>query len=272
MRPIVDRFAQGEQDVIGLKLRDGTTLRVTADHRVLTDRGWQEAGDLVPGDSLARPRRIGTFGTAEPVSAEQARLLGYLIGDGYVGGKTPIGFINTEEPLQRDVAEIAGRMGCTTRSRGIETSISHRPGEENGVLALARWAGIWGHLAWEKMIPAPFFAPDTSSEVIGNLLFGLLESDGYVSREQTGGLRSGFSTTSEQLAHQIHWLLLRFGVWSSVREYDPTSQRPSIVKGRLVQHRRPVWEVRVSGVDNVARFAEALPMWGPRAEARRGAR
>jgi recombination protein RecA len=264
VRPIVDRFAQGEQDVIGLRLRDGTTLRVTPDHRVLTDTGWREAGELAPGDSLARPRRLGSFGDARPVQPEHARLLGYLIGDGYVGGRTPIAFINAEEPLRHDVAEIAGRMGCTTRTRGIETSISHRPGEQNGVLELARWAGIWGHLAWEKTIPAPFFAPDVSSDVIGNLLFGLLESDGYVSREQTGGLRSGFTTTSEQLAYQIHWLLLRFGVWSSVREYDPTSQRPSVVNGRRVQHRRPAWEVRVSGVDNVARFAESLPMWGPR--------
>jgi len=38
------------------------------------------------------------------------------------------------------------------------------------------------------------------------------ETDGYVSREQTGGLRVGFSTTSEQLAQQLHWLLLRWGI------------------------------------------------------------
>jgi recombination protein RecA len=266
VRPIVDRFAQGEQDVVGLRLRDGTTLRVTPDHRVLTDCGWQEAGRLVPGDSLARPRRLGDFGAAEPVAADQARLVGYLIGDGYVGGKTPIAFINTEPSLQHDVAAIVGRMGCTTRTRGIETSISHRPGETNDVLALARWAGIWGHLAWEKTIAAPFFAPDVSADVIGNLLFGIWESDGYVSREQTGAIRCGFVTTSEQLAHQIHWLLLRFGVWSSVRAYDPTTKRPSIVAGREVRSRRDVFEVRVSGVDNAARFAEALPTWGPRGQ------
>ena len=102
--------------------------------------------------------------------------------------------------------------------------------------------------------------------MIGNLLFGLLESDGYVSREQTGGLRCGFTTTSEQLAHQIHWLLLRFGIWSAVKVYDPSTQRPSIVKGRRVQGKLPCWEVRVSGIDNVTRFSDALPMWGPRGQ------
>ncbi|MEX2100397.1 MAG: intein-containing recombinase RecA [Acidimicrobiia bacterium] len=264
VRSIVDRFVQGEQDVIGLQLRDGTTLRVTPDHKVLTDRGWCQAGELAVGDRLARPRRAGTFGDVEPVPAAHARMLGYLIGDGYVGGKTPIAFINTQEPLQRDIAGIAASLGCDTRSRGIETSISHRPGEKNGVLALARWAGLWGHLAPAKRIAAAFFAPDVSAEVIGNLLFGIWESDGYVSREQTGGIRCGFTTTSEQLAQQIHWLLLRFGVWSSAKVYDPSTSRPSLVNGRRVQGKLPCWEVRISGIDNVARFAEALPMWGPR--------
>ncbi|MCC7075813.1 MAG: recombinase RecA [Acidimicrobiia bacterium] len=264
VRRIVNRFAQGVRDVIGLRLRDGTVLRVTPDHKILTDKGWCPAGDLRAGDRIARPRSLGEFGDTEPVPPAHARLLGYLIGDGYVGGKTPVTFINVAESLQQDAIEIAESLGCSARRRGIETSFSFRSGRESELLALVRWAGIWGHLAPEKRIPPDFFASDVSAEVLGNLLFGLWETDGYVSREQTGGIRCGFVTTSEQLAHQVHWLLLRFDIWTSVRVYDPTSQRPSLIKGRVVQARRPCWEVRLSGIDNVTRFAEALPMWGPR--------
>jgi recombination protein RecA len=264
VRPIVQRFDQGEAEVIGLHLRDGTALWVTPDHKVLTEKGWQEAGSLAVGDTLARPRRFEEFGTSQPISPDHARLLGYLIGDGYVGGKTPMTFINAEEDLQDDVITLASSLGCTAHRDGLETSLSHRPGEKNGVLALARWAGIWGHLAPTKRVPAALLAPDVSAEVVSNLLFGLLESDGYVSREQTGGIRLGFTTTSGQLAHQIHWLLLRFGIGSSVRMYDPKSRRPSIIKGRRAQGKRLTWEVRVSGIDNVTRFSEAIPMWGPR--------
>ncbi len=266
VRPIVDRFAQGEQDVIGLKLRDGTMLRVTSDHKVLTDRGWREAGELSVGDFVARPRRAGTFGDVEPVPPAHARMLGYLIGDGCVTGKTPISFTNIQEDLHADAAAIASELGCNARARGIQVSYSHRPGEENKLIALARWAGIYGHRAPAKKLPPDFFAGDVSAEVIGELLFGLLETDGYVSREQTGAVRCGFTTTSEQLAHQIHWLLLRFGIWSAVKVYDPTTQRPSIVKGRKVQGKLPCWDVRVSGIDNVIRLSEALPMWGPRGQ------
>ncbi len=267
VRPITQRFDQGEAEVITLALRDGTQLRVTPDHRVMTDRGWREAGELTVGDRLARPRRFLGFGEARPYTPDEARLLGYLIGDGYVGGKTPIAFINNVADLHDDVCSIAETMGCSTRQRGLEQYISHRPGETNGVLELARRAGIWGHLAPTKQIPVEFFDPDLAEDVAANLVFGLLESDGWVSREQTGGLRVGYTTASEQLAHQLHWLLLRWGIGSSVRSYDPTHQRPSIIGGRKVVSRLEKFEVRISGIENVRRFAEAVPMWGPRGAA-----
>ena len=97
-------------------------------------------------------------------------------------------------------------------------------------------------------------------------IFGLFESDGWVSREQTGAIRVGYATTSEQLAHQLHWLLLRWGVASSVRRRDPHAQRGGIIKGRRIQGKLPCWEVRVAGVDNVRAFARAVPMWGPRGQ------
>jgi recombination protein RecA len=264
VRPIVQRFDQGEAEVIGLSLRDGTSLWVTPDHKILTDKGWREAGELAVRDAVARPRRAFDFGNAEPVPPDHARMLGYLIGDGCVTGKTPVSFTNVQESLQADAAAIASALGCDAHARGIQVSFSHRKGEKNGLLALARWAGIHDHLAPTKRISASFFSTDISAEVVANLLFGIWESDGYVSREQTGGIRLGFTTTSEELAHQLHWVLLRFGIGSSVRVYNPKSRRPSIIKGRKVQGKLPCWEVRVSGIDNVQRFAEAIPMWGPR--------
>jgi recombination protein RecA len=269
VRPVVSWFDQGEQEVIGVRTRGGAEVWVTPDHKMLTDTGWVEAGRLKNGDLLARPRIVGGFGAEEPVSPEQARLLGYLIGGGYVGGKTPVSFINIHESLHQDAAEIAGRLGCDAKRRqaggtGLEVSFSHRPGEKDGVLELCRRGGIWGCTAWEKKLPAELFAPDVSEEVVGNLLFGLLESDGWVSREQTGAVRLGFTTTSEQLAHQIHWLLLRWGIVSSVRSYDPTSQRGGVIRGRRIEARRPCWEVRVSGSDNAEAFSRVIPMWGPR--------
>lgn len=271
-RPVISWFDQGEQDVMGIQLRGGATLWATPDHKILTDKGWVLAGELGNGDRVAQPRQFLGFGQAEPFTPDHARLLGYLIGDGYVGGKTPIHFTNIHDSLKDDAARIAAELGCDAkRQNALTVAFSRRPGENNDVLAMCRRAGIHGKLAWEKTIPAEFFAPDTSSEVIANLLFGLLESDGWVSYEQTGALRVGHTTTSEQLAYQIQWLLLRFGIASSVRHYDPKRWRPSIIKGRRVQGKRLTYEVRIAGSDNVEAFAEAVPMWGPRGQALLGA-
>jgi recombination protein RecA len=39
-----------------------------------------------------------------------------------------------------------------------------------------------------------------------------------------------------------------------------------LIKGRRITAKRPVYEVRISGIDNVAAFSEAIPMWGPRGQ------
>ena len=268
VREVKSWFDQGEQEVIGLRLRDNTELWVTPDHKILTERGWRLAGGLSRGDRVARPRSFLGFGSHEPVPPDHARLLGYLIGDGYVGGKTPVQFINMAESLQQDAAGIAATMGCEAKPTGNvgTVALSHRPGEKNGVLDLCRWAGIHGCLASTKKLPQEFFAPEVSAEVVSNFVFGYFESDGYVSREQTGGIRIGFTTTSGQLARQVHWLLLRWGIGSSVQRRDPNAQRGSLVNGRRITSKLPTWEVRVSGVENVAAFAGAIPMWGPRGQ------
>jgi recombination protein RecA len=267
-REVVSWFDQGEQDVIGIKLRDGTELWVTPDHKVLTEHGWRAAGELVRGNRVARPRVYSAFGSKEPISPDQARLLGYLIGDGYVGGKKPVEFTNVAGSLHQDAARIAGTLGCEAKptSQPITVAFSHRSGEKNGILELCRWAEIYGCLAPVKKLPAALFAPDVSAEVIGNLIFGIFETDGHVSREQTGGIRIGFSTTSEQLAQQLHWLLLRWDIGSNIQRRDPRPQRGGLINGRRISGKYPMWEVRVSGVDNVSAFAAAIPMWGPRGQ------
>ncbi len=265
-RPVVSWYDQGEQEVLGLRLRDGTELWVTPDHKILTESGWRPAGQLVTEDRVARPREFLGFGESEPITPEHARLLGYLIGGGYVGGKTSVTCINVVDALHADAARIAAQLGCNAKphSTGLQVAFSHRPGEKNGVLELCRQAEIWGKLASEKQIPSLFFAPEVSAELAANLLFGLFETDGYVSREQASGIRVGYTTTSAQLVQQIHWLLLRWGIGSTVSLRDPDAQRSSMLRSRRLGRKLPSWEVRISGVDNVSAFADAIPMWGPR--------
>jgi len=128
-RPVTAWFDQGEQDVIGLSLRDGTVLRVTPDHRILTDKGWCEAGDLRIRDRVARPRgqaRPTEFSLpieasnednylsasqSEPVLAYlrglgvSAVLAARLIGEGAGDPKGGMGQVLGRSRVQRDLLE-----------------------------------------------------------------------------------------------------------------------------------------------------------------------
>jgi intein/homing endonuclease len=99
---------------------------------------------------------------------------------------------------------------------------------------------------------------------VKNLIFGLFESAGWVSRERTGAVQAGFITASEQLAYQIHWLLLRFGITSTVRRCQTAREQPGETLGRQVRAGQRGYTVRVAGIDDVVAFVEAIPMWGPR--------
>jgi len=51
-RPVLANLKKGRKRVLHVRLSNGEELRLTADHRVLTRRGWVEAGDLVTTDQV----------------------------------------------------------------------------------------------------------------------------------------------------------------------------------------------------------------------------
>jgi ribonucleoside-diphosphate reductase alpha chain len=61
--PASNVFRTGRKPVFRLETAEGYSIRLTGDHRVMTDRGWVEARDLVPGDMIHILSRKGGFGT-----------------------------------------------------------------------------------------------------------------------------------------------------------------------------------------------------------------
>lgn len=265
-KKVLARLKQGTQKVVGIILDEGIALRATPDHLVMTPDGWTQLGELKTGDYIARPRAIGGFGTYRPISTDEARILGYLIGDGYVGGSTELQLINAQKLIQDDAAKISQTLGCKTRLEGLQRSFTHEIGKKNHILKLVKEYGIFGHLAPTKRVPSIFFRDDISEELVKNLIFGLWETDGWVSHEQgNGSIRCGLQTTSRQLAYQLHFLLLKWGVTSSIGRREP-GKKPSTINGRKVQGKLPSWVIRISGLDNIKSFLHILPLWGPRGQ------
>ena len=73
-------MASGEKQVFKLKTKEGYEVKLTADHKVMTQRGWVESCKLVKGDKIRLLDHAGGFGTNG--SHELGSSLGWLVGDG----------------------------------------------------------------------------------------------------------------------------------------------------------------------------------------------
>ena len=70
----------GRKQVYRLVTREGYEVRLTADHKVLTDKGWKKAINLVEGDRINVSNRKGGFGIEG--SLEEGQVMGWMVGDG----------------------------------------------------------------------------------------------------------------------------------------------------------------------------------------------
>ena len=83
--PIEDAWFVGKQETFVVTTRSGRVIKCTGGHRFRSLSGWVELRDLVVGSEIAVPRFYGTSGNEE-MSCDRALLLGWLLGDGHLGG------------------------------------------------------------------------------------------------------------------------------------------------------------------------------------------
>ncbi len=89
-RPIVDAWKVGRKPVYRVTTKSGRVIRCTEGHRFLTVSGWSELRNLAVGRSIAVPRSYPTPRACGDMSPGQALMLGWLIGDGHLGGSAAL--------------------------------------------------------------------------------------------------------------------------------------------------------------------------------------
>jgi len=189
-----------------------------------------------------------------------AYLLGWYLGDGCSA------FINGSP--NRFVISIGKEKGSGYRDNLVKlidelleakAVVEHRKGQTTNIhfhsfsfRMLLEHFGLLGKKAHEKFIPNDFFNVDISIQAA--LLRGLLESDGYItigrSRKKKYGYRKviGFSTVSEQLAHNIIYVFRQMGIFPSVARQRP---KPHAYKGKIIASNFDKIDVYVSGRDQI---------------------
>ena len=222
-------YKTGEKDVYRLTTQEGYELRLTADHRVMTDDGWVEAQDLDTGDTVHIQNRKGEFG--QHGSEEAGRVLGWLVGDGHLKHGEDRAVLNfydedaaVSEQFADDVNEVVraptgnadydvgvSEIGRSDDYRGAQ-AVEQRIRSER-LYEVAQETGLV-----EEKLQVPDAVMRGSEEMARGYLRALFSADGSVQGTVEKGISVRLASTDADLLQEVQQLLVNFGISSKIYE------------------------------------------------------
>ena len=219
--------ANGEKMVYKVTLRNGAHIKLTYDHKVLTEEGWRAIGELSVGNYIATPQHL--IHQNEVYDRDKLRVLAYLIADGDIGNIAAVNFVSKDSALLTEyehrlkafpnlrthrITQLRDVIRISVAKKETSTATYHTP---NTLLAWLRELGLkhppghkpGGCRAGEKFIPDFVFslAPD----LVTWFLASLWDCDGYMGRKLCH-----YKTISQRLAENVQTLLLKLGIQATI--------------------------------------------------------
>lgn len=264
-------YSEGEDDVFRVTTKFGYSFTGNAKHRLW---GWKNNKHGLAYATRNSPEMFSLAGLEkgdvaaivgewdEPinpydVTPDEARLIGYMIGDGtWVrngghGHTNPL-FTNSTGDVQKDfvriveslggsVVETESGFGCwKVRVNGlndwfVKHGLVHDYGEKKP------WNDSWMNM---------------SNECLGALLNGVWATDGWghvqtqtFKGKERKGLHVALETNSESIMSGIHMALLRLGVFSTLRKNRET---------RGGGKHSPTWRISITNPHFINKFVDAV--------------
>ena len=207
----------GEKEIFLVKTNAGYEVKATADHRLLTEKGWREVCKLTRDDKLVLQKR-GKFGKLH-IDKEFALALGWLIGDGHMskGAQDVIFYFGEEEksellPVFKRYLDRMNGNEVKPRNDKTESRLKY----SSRIAARFSELGLQPWKASEKEVPSSVFLMDEEST--GHFISALFAADGSVQGNRKKGVSIRLASNSLRLLKQVQILLLQFGVVSKIYE------------------------------------------------------
>jgi ribonucleoside-diphosphate reductase alpha chain len=222
-------FKTGRKAVYQLRTKAGYELRLTADHKLLTEnRGDVKASDLRADDRVIL--RGSGFGSKQ-IAADLALGIGIAVGDGYFGHSTISGSKReniallmdaSESPILERVAEELNKQKSELRAAGSVgradamrvTAYSEGTsrlgiGSQPVIDVFKRYAVLDEGSARKRFLPSVY---DLDKASVAAVLRGLFTADGTVADYGDKSQYVSLDSTSLELLKQVQLLLLSFGI------------------------------------------------------------
>jgi len=264
-------YKTGEKDVYKLTTEEGYELRLTVDHRVMTDDGWVEAGDLDAGDTVHIQNRKGSFGSHG--SAEEGRVLGWLVGDGHLKHEEERAVLNfydddstLSESFTADVNAVV-RDPHKNRDYTVGVSTINRADSYRGPQAVEqriRSTRLYEYAVESGLGENKLQIPDAvmrgSEDMARGFLRGLFSADGGVQGTPEKGVSARLWSTDANLLKQTQQLLLNFGIASKVltdRKKEGSKELPD-GKGGMKSYDTKAGHELIIAKENLVRFRDEI--------------
>jgi replicative DNA helicase len=258
-RPMTHAFSSGVKEVFRVRLASGREVKATANHPFLTYDGWQPLQELSVGSRVAIPRTVPEPLNHQEMPKQEIIMLAHLLGDGSFVKGQPIRYASIDEENLRAVTVAAEHFGitpvrdeyevarCTTLRLRSPYPLTH--GRRNPIAQWLDSLGLFGLRSHEKFVPNQIFSLPRVQ--LSLFLRHLWATDGSITTAKSGHVRIYYASTSETLARQIQYLLLRFGIVARLRAVSNS-------------YGHPQWTVDVTGVEGQLRFIDEIGAHGSR--------
>ena len=219
-------FSTGVKPVYRLRTVEGYEVKVTADHKIMTDRGYVPAGELTKADRIHILNRKGGFGTEGAL--EQGQVFGWLVGDGFASeGRAGLDFYGEKQELAEYFAGLVNSMVDGMQEAQRVYTVGVQIVKDREVLRvrstrLARLAEEWG--ASKDSVSDRIMV--ASEEFQRGFLQALFSADGTVADRRSNGAGVRLTAVSEDLLLDVQRMLLNFGIFARLYR----NRRPAMVR------------------------------------------
>jgi ribonucleoside-diphosphate reductase alpha chain len=256
-------FPTGVKDIFRLVTREGYEVRLTANHRVMTSRGWVAAADLQPGEKLHILNRPGGFGSSGTL--EEGRILGWLVGDGTINVvRAVLSFFGAEKQelaglFAQSVTQVVEQPNQRRSYPVGVIEINERDESRVASDRLRAWAAGHGlNESHKHLVPPTVFSG--SQEMQRGFLQALFTADGQVNDGGVKGCSARLSSSHLGLLKEVQRLLLNFGIASHIYENRRTAgyrHMPDGKDGQKEYYHQPQHDLAISKT-NLILFANQI--------------
>lgn len=232
-RRVLAVHEQGVLPTVRVLSDSGRSARTAPDHPFLTTRGWIAAQDLTTDDYLGVPH-VADYPERGTMSPEEARLLGYLVGDGCISQRS-LGFVNMDEDILDDFEACAAACGfyalrvAQHPNKNVKATLIRlksgptrpRKGQEPPVLTWLKSHGLYLSNSYTKFIPDAVFA--SGPQALANFIGAYWSCDGTVAIRHDGKKRTMVAsccTVSKRLAEDIMRALMVLNIHGDLRSRE----------------------------------------------------